>query len=87
MSVVIVVIPVSYSNARKVCNLVEGQTFFSDSSLRDYINENLELVDELDDEDLPKFYSLTDFMEECNNEDFDYGCSFISYCNIDLTKK
>ena len=76
----IVAISVDYSNARQVCNLIENQVFESYGSLRKYLNEKL-LVDE-DDEEQPQFFSLDDFMEECNDQLFNFEGTFISYVKV-----
>ena len=76
----IVVISVDYSNARQVCNLIENQVFESYGSLRKYLNEKL-LVDE-EDENQPQFFSLSDFMEECNDQLFNFEGTFISYVKV-----
>ena len=76
----IVVISVDYSNARQVCNLIENQVFESYGSLRKYLNEKL-LVDE-EDENQPQFFSLSDFMEECNDQLFNFEGTFISYVTV-----
>ena len=76
----IVAISVDYSNARQVCNLIENQVFESYGSLRKYLNEKL-LVDE-EDENQPQFFSLTDFMEECNDQLFNFEGTFISYVTV-----
>ena len=76
----IVAISVNYSNARQVCNLIENQVFESYGSLRKYLNEKI-LVDE-EDENQPQFFSLSDFMEECNDQLFNFEGTFISYVTI-----
>ena len=76
----IVAISVDYSNARQVCNLIENQVFESYGSLRKYLNEKL-LVDE-EDENQPQFFSLSDFMEECNDQLFNFEETFISYVTV-----
>ena len=76
----IVAISVDYSNARQVCNLIENQVFESYGSLRKYLNEKL-LVNE-EDENQPQFFSLSDFMEECNDQLFNFEGTFISYVTV-----
>ena len=80
METIIVAISVDYSNARQVCNLIENQVFESYGSLRKYLNEKL-LVDE-EDENQPQFFSLSDFMEECNDQLFNFEGTFISYVTV-----
>ena len=80
METIIVAIPIGYGNARRVCNLIENQVFESYGSLRKYLNEKL-LVDE-EDENQPQFFSLSDFMEECHNQLFNFEGTFISYVTI-----
>ena len=76
----IVAISVDYSNARQVCNLIENQVFESYGSLRKYLNEKL-LVDE-EDENQPQFFHISDFMEECNDQLFNFEGTFISYVTV-----
>ena len=77
----IVAISVDYSNARQVCNLIENQVFESYGSLRKYLNEKLSVDEEVENQ--PQFFSLSDFMEECNNQLFDFEGTFISYVKVE----
>lgn len=77
----IVAISVDYSNARQVCNLIENQVFESYGSLRKYLNEKLSVDEEVENQ--PQFFSLSDFMEECNDQVFDFEGTFISYVKIE----
>jgi hypothetical protein len=80
MKPTIVLIPVvPYHNARKVCELVENQSYPSYSELREYLNKELEVED---DDEQPLFYSLTDFMEECNDQYINLEHYFISYVYV-----
>ena len=76
----IVAISVDYSNARKVCNQIENQEFSSYKELRDLLNRELEVDDEVGNQ--PQFFSLTDFMEECNDQLFNFEGTFISYVKV-----
>ena len=76
----IVAISVDYLNARQVCNLIENQVFESYGSLRKYLNEKLSVDEE--DENQPQFFSLSDFMEECNDQLFNFEGTFISYVTV-----
>jgi hypothetical protein len=78
METIIVSIPVHYTNARKVCNDIQEQVFESYTDLRDYLKLHLNV----EDEDHPQFFSLNDFMEECNDELFNFQGTFISYVKI-----
>jgi len=80
METTIVSIPVHYTNARKVCDEIQEQVFESYTDLRDYLKSHLNVEDE--DEDYPQFFSLNDFMEECNDELFNFQGTFISYVKI-----
>lgn len=77
----IVVIPVHYNNARKVCNYIENKEFKSYTELREVLNFELGIANEGGKTE-PQFFSLSDFMEECNDQLFDFEGSFISYCEI-----
>ena len=76
----IVAISVDYSNARQVCNLIENQVFESYGSLIKYLNEKLSVEEEVENQ--PQFFSLSDFMEECNDQLFDFEGTFISYVKV-----
>lgn len=75
MRTFIVLIPVDYSNSRKVCELIENQKFESIVEASDYI------VDKLGEEnDSVLYFPLTDFMDEVNNQTLDNLTEyFISY--------
>lgn len=77
----IVAISVDYSNARQVCNLIENQVFESYGALRKHLNEKLSVGEE--DENQPQFFSLGDFMEECNDQYFNFDAIFISYVKVE----
>ena len=79
---VMVAIPVNpYNNARKVCELIQNQRYQSMSELGEQLNKELEVDNESDDEQ-PSFYSLNDFMDECNDQFFNLENYFISYVQI-----
>jgi hypothetical protein len=80
-NIFIVTISVDYSNARKVCELIEAQTFGSFSDLRNVLELKLGVNDS--DENQPKFFSLTDFMDECNDQYLDLESVFISYVKVE----
>ena len=80
MNTTIVAISVDYTNARKVCELIQEQVFETYQDLRNYLNIHLE-VDE-DNEGQPQFFSLDDFMEECNDQLFNFEGTFISYVKV-----
>jgi hypothetical protein len=79
---VMVAIPVDpYHNARKVCELIQNQVYQSYKDLRDYLNDELG-VDQDSDDEQPVFYNLNNFMDECNEELFNVKNYFISYVQI-----
>ena len=80
METIIVAIPVSYVNARRVCNLIENQVFESYGSLRTYLDKELDVNEE--DDSQPQFFHISDFMEECNDQLFNFEGTFISYVTI-----
>lgn len=80
MRTVIVVIPIYYFNSRKVCNLIENEVFETHSDLRNVLNSELGVNE--DDDNQPQFFDLSDFMEECNDQLFNFEGSFISYVNF-----
>ena len=67
MKTTIVAISVNFSNARKVCNLIQEQVFETYQDLRNYLIIHLE---------------IDDFMEECNDQLFNFEGTFISYVKV-----
>ena len=80
METIIVAIPVGYGNARRVCNLIENQVFESYGSLRTYLDKELDVNE--DDDSQPQFFHISDFMEECNDQLFNFEGTFISYVTV-----
>ena len=76
----IVTISVDYSNARKVCELIENQAFDTLKSLRKYLNLHLKVEEE--DINQPQMFTLSEFMEECNDQYLNLEEVFISYITI-----
>ena len=85
MKTTIVVISVSFTNAKQVCNLIQNDTFETYQHLRDCLTFQLK-IDE-DDEEQPQFFSLDDFMEECNDQLINLDNVFISYIKIGKNNK
>jgi|688.fasta_scaffold926476_2 hypothetical protein len=82
METCIVLISVDYSNARKVCNIIENQKFDNRQELNKTIKE--QLVD-CDGDGGVSIFRLTDFMEEVNDQYLDVLTEhFISYVHVNL---
>lgn len=79
---VMVAIPTDYTNARSVCNNIENQEYKSMVALRDQLDKDLGVDYEDEETDKPVFFSLTDFMEECNDQYLNLENYFISYVKI-----
>ena len=79
---VMVAIPTDYTNARVVCNNIENQEYKSMVALRDQLDTELGVDYEDEETDKPVFFSLTDFMEECNDQYLNMEKYFISYVKI-----
>ena len=79
---VMVAIPTDYTNARDVCNLIENQEYKSMVALRNQLDTELGVDYEDEETDKPVFFSLTDFMEECNDQYLNLEKYFISYVKI-----
>lgn len=79
---VMVAIPTDYTNARGVCNLIENQEYKSMVALRNQLDTELGVDYEDEETDKPVFFSLTDFMEECNDQCLNMEKYFISYVKI-----
>jgi hypothetical protein len=70
METCIVLISVDYSNARKVCNIIENQKFDNRQELNKTIKEQLVDCDG-DGDGGVSIFRLTDFMEEVNDQYLD----------------
>lgn len=74
----IVLISVDYNNARKVCELIQNQTYPTFSDLVTDLKEKLGNVDEV------TVLSISDFMDGVNDQELDVLTDyFISYVKID----
>lgn len=82
----IVVISAEYINAREVCEFIENSSFSSLVDLRAVLNKGLEVDEEDVDIEQPQMFTLTDFMDEVNDDCFNSTECFISYCNINGNK-
>jgi len=80
---IIVCIPVApYLNARKVCEAIESRVFDDYKELRVLLDKELGVDHDDEDTDRPIFFSLTDFMDKCNDQYFNAESYFISYVKI-----
>ncbi len=79
---VMVAVPVAYHNARKICELIENQEYKSMADLRIQLDKDLDIDYDDDETDKPTFFSLTDFMDECNDQFLNMLNYFISYVKI-----
>tara|TARA_R110000868_G_scaffold146779_3_gene367787 strand:+ start:1078 stop:1335 length:258 start_codon:yes stop_codon:yes gene_type:complete len=81
MNTQIILIPVDYSNSRKVCELIENQTFETQvdairAAKKDLVSDEEEPNDIL-------IFTMTDFMDTCNNQELDTLTEyFITYITI-----
>lgn len=82
MELLVVALPVEYTNSRRVCEIIENQEFDSEKILRDLLEIKLELNKENQDSNHPVFYTLSEFMDNCNDQYFDIENYFISYVKI-----
>ena len=75
---VMVLIPVSYYNSRKVCEAIENTKWDSTIGLRKHIS--IECENTGDD---ISFYDISDFMDAVNNQELDVLTEyFISYVQM-----
>lgn len=79
---IMVAIPVAYDNARKVCEAVENTNFDDYKELRSHLDKELDVDYEDEETDKPVFFSLTDFMDECNDQYLNLENYFITYVKI-----
>jgi hypothetical protein len=84
MYLLVVAIPVDYFISRRVCEFIENQEFNSQEILRDFLEKELGLSQEDQDANHPVFYTLSEFMDNCNDQYFDIEEYFISYVKITL---
>ena len=86
MQTVIVLIPISFHNARKVCENIQFNTYTAEKQLgcctllRTELNKELGIVDEVDE--TPLMFDLNDFMDECNDQEINMENYFLSYVNF-----
>jgi len=86
MQTVIVLIPISFGNARKVCENIQTNTYTAEKQLgccnllRTELNQALGITDEVDE--CPMFFDMNDFMDECNDQLINMGNYFLSYVNF-----
>ena len=79
----IVLIPVDYHNSRKLCELIENQSYSSSKEVMKEINSHMgEDADEFGKEVL--IYTLDSFMDEVNDQILDVLTEyFMSYIKIE----
>ena len=80
----VVLIPVGYSNSRKVCESIENQSFKTVIDLNKKIEKELG-ASEFDDQENSAilFYGISDFVSEVNDQNLDVLSDyFISYVTI-----
>lgn len=79
VEILMVCIPVDYTNARAVCNNIENQEYTSMVALRNQLDKDLDVDEETDK---PLFFLLTDYMEVANDQYLNHENYFISYVKI-----
>jgi hypothetical protein len=79
---IMVCIPTDYTNARAVCNNIENGEYKSMVELRSQLDKDLGVDYEDEETDKPVFFSLTDYMEEANDQYLNHENYFISYVKI-----
>jgi hypothetical protein len=81
MATHMVLISVDYNNSRKVCELIENQKYASIGELQKQLTTELDL--HMTDENLPIILTISDFMDNVNDQFLDNLSEFfISYVNI-----
>ena len=86
MQTVVVLIPVAFDNARKVCENIQTNTYTAEKQLgccnllRTELNKALDITDEVDE--CPMFFDMNDFMDECNDQLINMENYFLSYVNF-----
>jgi hypothetical protein len=80
----VVLIPVSYTDSRKVCESIENQTFENVVELNKQIEKELGSIDADEQENTEVLiYPITDYMDEVNNQQLDVLTDyFITYVEI-----
>ena len=79
MKAQIIAIPVDYTNSRKVAEAIESRQFDSYVELHKQLHKQLQFENAIPE---PTIYSLTDFMDACNDQEIDLEGNFISYVYI-----
>ena len=86
MKTIIVLIPVAFDNARKVCEHIQTNTYTAENPLgcctmlRTELNKALDITGEVDEN--PLMFDLSDFMDECNNQEINMENYFMTYVNF-----
>lgn len=70
MKTTIVLIPVDYTNSRKKCEEIDGQTFDTQSTLAKKLIEELELA-EGEYRQAPLYYGISEFVDAVNDQELD----------------
>ena len=88
MKTIIVLIPVDFTNSRKVSELIQNETYTAKKQLEccdlliTQLNKELGITGEVKDKPLPLMYDLNDFMDECNDQEINMENYFMSYVNF-----
>ena len=81
MNTQIILIPVDYSNSRKVSENIENKTFETQADAVKSVYKDLVGDDEV--KGIVLIFPITDFMDACNNQELDVLTNyFISYITI-----
>ena len=70
MTTKIVLIPVDYYNSRKVCEIIDGQTFDTESTLTKKLKDSLD-VPEDEKVESPLIYGISEFVDAVNDQQLD----------------
>lgn len=85
MNTQVILIPVDYSNSRKVCESIENQTFETQGDAVRAAKKDL-ISDDDDEPNEVLIFAMTDFVDACNNQVLDdLSEYFITYVTIKNT--
>lgn len=77
METYIVVVGIQVLAARRICERLENQVFNTLVEAQDYIKDKYP-----NDNELISLVDISDFMDDCNNQEFNLDKNFIGYIKI-----
>lgn len=80
--ITIITVSTEHLLGKKVCEIIKNEKYTSYNELREFLNTFLEIDDE--DDNQPQFFSLSDFINECNEGYLNLDTVCISYVYVGI---